>query len=292
MFINLFDCFESTDMSDENSIILDGHVPNNRMNMDHDDNAQDRIPNNVPQQESLPKPDLQTNRFTWRVERFSMLRDKIYSDVYDINGFKWRLLLFPVGNNNPTFVSLFLDVADKSALQLNWIREASFSLRVISQTSREHSIQKETRHKFTLHESDWGFNHFAERSVILDESKGLLLNDTMIIEAYIQHQCDVNPYQPYDSKKETGFVGLKNQGATCYMNSLLQTLYHLPCFRQAVYHIPTIENENASKSIPLALQSLFYKVRISVFRITLPSFMLQRSLSLLTCTKECVFLLM
>jgi hypothetical protein len=36
----------------------------------------------------------------------------------------------------------------------------------------------------------------------------------------------------YDSRKETGCVGLKNQGATCYMNSLLQYLYHLPYFRK------------------------------------------------------------
>jgi hypothetical protein len=36
----------------------------------------------------------------------------------------------------------------------------------------------------------------------------------------------------YDSRKETGYVGLKNQGATCYMNSLLQYLYHLPYFRK------------------------------------------------------------
>ena len=36
----------------------------------------------------------------------------------------------------------------------------------------------------------------------------------------------------HDSKKETGFVGLKNQGATCYMNSLLQTLYNINYFRQ------------------------------------------------------------
>lgn len=28
----------------------------------------------------------------------------------------------------------------------------------------------------------------------------------------------------WDSKKHTGYVGLKNQGATCYMNSLLQVL--------------------------------------------------------------------
>ena len=64
----------------------------------------------------------------------------------------------------------------------------------------------------------------------------------------------------YDSKKETGFVGLKNQGATCYMNSLLQFLYNINYFRQAVYHMPTSEEDDPLKSIPLALQSLFYKV--------------------------------
>jgi ubiquitin carboxyl-terminal hydrolase 7 len=30
---------------------------------------------------------------------------------------------------------------------------------------------------------------------------------------------------------------LKNQGATCYMNSLLQTLFHTHEFRRAVYNM-------------------------------------------------------
>ena len=34
-------------------------------------------------------------------------------------------------------------------------------------------------------------------------------------------------------------LGLRNQGNTCYMNSLLQVLYHVPEFRRAIYSLPT-----------------------------------------------------
>jgi ubiquitin carboxyl-terminal hydrolase 7 len=47
------------------------------------------------------------------------------------------------------------------------------------------------------------------------------------------------------------------------MNSLLQTLFHIPYFRKAVYHMPTTESDSPHSSIPLALQSLFYKVQFA-----------------------------
>jgi ubiquitin carboxyl-terminal hydrolase 7 len=83
----------------------------------------------------------------------------------------------------------------------------------------------------------------------------------------------------WDSKKHTGYVGLKNQGATCYMNSLLQTLYftnqlrkvisslsisqwQLTCFCsvQAVYKMPT-ESDDSTKSVALALQRVFHELQ-------------------------------
>lgn len=120
----------------------------------------------------------------------------------------------------------------------------------------------DTQHQFNARESDWGFTSFMPLHELYDPSKGFLVNDTLVTEADVNAPKMVD-YWSHDSKKETGFVGLKNQGATCYMNSLLQTLYHLPFFRKAVYHMPTTENDAPSSSIPLALQSLFYKMQYS-----------------------------
>jgi hypothetical protein len=42
-----------------------------------------------------------------------------------------------------------------------------------------------------------------------------------------------------DLRKETGHVGIKNQGATCYLNSLMQALYHTAFLRESVFQIPS-----------------------------------------------------
>lgn len=56
--------------------------------------------------------------------------------------------------------------------------------------------------------------------------------------------------------------GLKNQGATCYMNSLLQTLFFTNVLRKAVYKIPTV-GDDSSRSVAFALQRVFYDLQFS-----------------------------
>ena len=59
------------------------------------------------------------------------------------------------------------------------------------------------------------------------------------------------------SKLEVGqYNGIKNEGATCYMNSMLQTLYSIYPFRKAVFQIPTEKDDYSS--IILSLQRLFF----------------------------------
>ena len=65
------------------------------------------------------------------------------------------------------------------------------------------------------------------------------------------------------SKGATGMVGLSNLGATCYLNALLQMLYHLPALCRAVYAMP--QEAGASAGGPSEAYSLTFALQL-VFR--------------------------
>jgi ubiquitin carboxyl-terminal hydrolase 47 len=74
-----------------------------------------------------------------------------------------------------------------------------------------------------------------------------------------------NGSEDEDREETRSFVGLSNQGATCYMNSLLQTLYMTPEFRRNLYmwkYDPEKHGE-AKDCIPFQLQLLFGKLQLS-----------------------------
>nr|AAI46750.1 Zgc:165650 protein [Danio rerio] len=71
-------------------------------------------------------------------------------------------------------------------------------------------------------------------------------------------------YSSILNKSETGYVGLVNQAMTCYLNSLLQTLFMTPEFRNALYNWEFEDSEeDPVTSIPYQLQRLFVLLQTS-----------------------------
>jgi ubiquitin carboxyl-terminal hydrolase 9/24 len=58
-------------------------------------------------------------------------------------------------------------------------------------------------------------------------------------------------------KSTTGFVGLKNLGCTCYMNSTLQQLFMIPSFREGVVTSPLTSEEPPAENLMYQLQYMF-----------------------------------
>lgn len=174
-------------------------------------------------------------------------------------------MVFPRGNNNPEHLSVYVEIANVKDLKPGWSFRGSFTLELVNSKDPEDTFHHMSQHVFTEREPDWGYAQFCRLSEVLDKSRGVLQDDCITIVAAFERLPDVPAWgalSGYDSRKETGYVGLRNQGATCYMNSLLQTLYHTAAFTQAVFQLPT-EGDEPTKSIPLALQRVFFNLKFS-----------------------------
>merc|ERR1712000_589786 len=68
-----------------------------------------------------------------------------------------------------------------------------------------------------------------------------------------------------NNNNQTKFAGLYNQGATCYLNSLLQTLFLTPELRKVIYEFVYNKEKHgdADRCIILQLQLLFAKLQLA-----------------------------
>ncbi|BET01842.1 ubiquitin carboxyl-terminal hydrolase [Nesidiocoris tenuis] len=206
------------------------------------------------------------SRATFRhvVTNFSKLKDSQLSEPCMVRNLPWKIMVMPrttpSQDRQPTKCLGFFLQCNGESESTSWSCHANAELRLLSQKEGGEPFCRKIQHLFYSKENDWGFSHFMSWSEVLDPEKGYIKDDTIVLE--VQVSADAPHGVCWDSKKHTGYVGLKNQGATCYMNSLLQTLYFTNELRKAVYKMPT-ESDDSSKSVALALQRVFHDLQFS-----------------------------
>ncbi|KAK5463058.1 ubiquitin-specific protease ubp15 [Exophiala xenobiotica] len=224
-------------------------------------------------------PDTETEAettFTWHIEKWRTLSRREHGPVFECGGHPWRVLFFPYGNQVDS-ASFYLEHGYEGDPPADWYACVQFALVLWNPNDPTLFRHHSATHRFNAKEGDWGFTRFVELRKAFhqpweDGTRHLIENDEAQLTAYVRIIKDPtgvlwHNFEGYDSKKETGMVGLKNQGATCYLNSLLQSLYFTDAFRKAVYQIPTEQDANRSNSA-WTLQRLFYKLQKDKFAVS------------------------
>eukprot|EP01080_Neovahlkampfia_damariscottae_P003426 gene3426-5971_t len=192
--------------------------------------------------------------FRWKIENVTELNEKIESDTIYVGGYPWKILVYLLGSQS-TFFSAFLVCPDAKKFKKNETRFSKFQIILLNQNNLEHSFFQDAEKDFNSAEADWGFRDFLPLEKVYDYKEGFFLNNTLYFDIIIHVGEDE---EDKSQEKDGKYNGLINQGATCYMNSLLQTLFHLKIFRDLVFSIP-ITNDN--RNAPFALQKLFYHLK-------------------------------
>ncbi|KAF4401221.1 hypothetical protein G4B88_014062 [Cannabis sativa] len=144
-------------------------------------------------------------RLSWTIINFSKLDiKKLYSDIFYAGGYKWRIAIFPKGNE-VDHLSIYLDFADSKTP--GWtVNVPFFSMSIINQNPIL-TVTKESEHVFNATEQDWGFTSFIPLSKLNDPSEGFLVRDVCTIKAEVKLNIEEDDKDKHElSDQNSAFV--------------------------------------------------------------------------------------
>ncbi|KAJ1549417.1 hypothetical protein HK405_003741 [Cladochytrium tenue] len=135
----------------------------------------------------------------WTVESWSELKDerKVYGPEFTCLGAKWRVLLFPNGNQQNDTLSVFLDSVDAATApkNTNWHICVQFALAIANPEDEKVYKASTAQHRYNTTEADWGFNHLVKLSQLTIASEAfprpLVENDKTTIVVHMKVMKDI-----------------------------------------------------------------------------------------------------
>ncbi|KAA1104399.1 Ubiquitin carboxyl-terminal hydrolase 7 [Puccinia graminis f. sp. tritici] len=222
----------------------------------------------------IPAEDLK--KHSWKISRFddtlTLSLFGVESDTFTAGGHEWNILCRPQNcvQEEKVNVSIYLNCKGPKQLAKNWHVCAQFIFAISNPNDGTCYLQHGGKARFSDSNQSWGFSNFAELDKLLGPDgsrvKPIIENHEAVVTAFVQVFKDEtgflwHDFVNYDSKKETGYVSLKNHGGAGYLNPLLQLLFSNTYLRKAVYQIPT--EHDGPDSVALTLQRIFYELQTS-----------------------------
>ncbi|WRX08335.1 MATH/TRAF domain - like 1 [Theobroma cacao] len=133
--------------------------------------------------------------YLFKVESFSLLAktgvDKYESDVFEAAGHKWRLSLYPNGDNKSDgsgFISLYLVIDETENLPHTWEVNVSFRLFMLDQIRDKYLTIEDADgavKRFHWMKTEWGFAQLLSLESFNNTSNGYLIGDCCIFGAEV-----------------------------------------------------------------------------------------------------------
>ena len=201
----------------------------------------------------------------------------VRSEPKTVGNFRFRLLIFPSGTQSTggAQVSAFVEAYPLENLDPRWcFPGVKYQINLVNWLDYRRSITKSDNWSFSKDGIDRGWHDIVRVADLTQDTGWVGPSNTLYFRAscYVRSAEQLSLPNDYSCKKETGFTGLKNHGATCYMNGLLQSLFHVGEFRKIVYCIEGedgqedgdgLEDDSKPPQLIQALQNVFYKLQTS-----------------------------
>lgn len=233
--------------------------------------------------ENLPEPLPHEMEFLIKDPQKFRQGESIHSPTRSVTGsFSFRVLVFPMGTDNTqprNQLSAFVEaVPPPGCEESRWVFESvKYQISVVNWKDYRQTMTQCDMFTFNRENSDRGWHKGFVKGAQMTQESGWLNEQG---ELCLRASCSSRRPLLISHRKPSGYVGLKNHGATCYMNCLLQTLFCLGHFRHVAYSVdlPDVEQTQPADSmadglgldddqpaLPLlvSLQNLFYRLQTS-----------------------------
>src|SRR6266480_458271 len=136
----------------------------------------------------MPELDQEIEEFkysTWHITNWSGLEQKIKGPEFEAGGHRWRILLYPHGNQVRDHISIYLEHDPNGAHSC-----VQFALVLWNPEDPTQYIYHYSCQQFTAKEPDWGFKQFYELNKLFTPSgkrtRALIENNSINITAFLR----------------------------------------------------------------------------------------------------------